>query len=277
MKITQIRSKRGLLSLETPAVMGIINCTPDSFFEGSRLVEDAVLQKAQQMLDEGAEVLDLGGMSTRPGAEAVSVQEEMDRVLPAIESLSKHFPHATLSIDTYRSEVARAALDAGAFWVNDISAGDLDPNMFPLIAERNCPYILMHMQGIPVSMQKDPHYRAVTADVMGYLFNKLQELRKLGITDLVVDPGFGFGKALHHNYQLLRNLETFQQLNVPVLVGISRKSMINKVLGTWPEDALNGTSILNAFALERGAQILRVHDVKEAKQAVQLYMALTDS
>jgi dihydropteroate synthase len=277
MKITQIRSKRGLLSLETPAVMGIINCTPDSFFEGSRLVEDAVLQKAQQMLDEGAEVLDLGGMSTRPGAEAVSVQEEMDRVLPAIESLSKHFPHATLSIDTYRSEVARAALDAGAFWVNDISAGDLDPNMFPLIAERNCPYILMHMQGIPVSMQKDPHYRAVTADVMGYLFNKLQELRKLGVTDLVVDPGFGFGKALHHNYQLLRNLETFQQLNVPVLVGISRKSMINKVLGTWPEDALNGTSILNAFALERGAQILRVHDVKEAKQAVQLYMALTDS
>ncbi len=277
MKTTQIRSKRGLLSLETPAVMGIINCTPDSFFEGSRLVEDEVLQKAQQMLDEGAEVLDLGGMSTRPGAEAVSVQEEMDRVLPAIESLSKHFPHATLSIDTYRSEVARAALDAGAFWVNDISAGDLDPNMFPLIAERNCPYILMHMQGIPVSMQKDPHYRAVTADVMGYLFNKLQELRKLGVTDLVVDPGFGFGKALHHNYQLLRNLETFQQLNVPVLVGISRKSMINKVLGTWPEDALNGTSILNAFALERGAQILRVHDVKEAKQAVQLYMALTDS
>jgi dihydropteroate synthase len=277
MKTTQIRSKRGLLSLETPAVMGIINCTPDSFFEGSRLVEDAVLQKAQQMLDEGAEVLDLGGMSTRPGAEAVSVQEEMDRVLPAIESLSKHFPHATLSIDTYRSEVARAALDAGAFWVNDISAGDLDPNMFPLIAERNCPYILMHMQGIPVSMQKDPHYRAVTADVMGYLFNKLQELRKLGVADLVVDPGFGFGKALHHNYQLLRNLETFQQLNVPVLVGISRKSMINKVLGTWPEDALNGTSILNAFALERGAQILRVHDVKEAKQAVQLYMALTDS
>ncbi len=277
MKITQIRSKRGLLNLEIPAVMGIINCTPDSFFEGSRLVEDAVLQKAQQMLDEGAEVLDLGGMSTRPGAQAVSVQEEMDRVLPAIESLSKHFPHATLSIDTYRSEVARAALDAGAFWVNDISAGDLDPNMFPLIAERNCPYILMHMQGIPVSMQKDPHYRAVTADVMGYLFNKLQELRKLGVTDLVVDPGFGFGKALHHNYQLLGNLETFQQLNVPVLVGISRKSMINKVLGTWPEDALNGTSILNAFALERGAQILRVHDVKEAKQAVQLYMALTDS
>ncbi len=277
MKITQIRSKRGLLNLEIPAVMGIINCTPDSFFEGSRLVEDAVLQKAQQMLDEGAEVLDLGGMSTRPGAQAVSVQEEMDRVLPAIESLSKHFPHATLSIDTYRSEVARAALDAGAFWVNDISAGDLDPNMFPLIAERNCPYILMHMQGIPVSMQKDPHYRAVTADVMGYLFNKLQELRKLGVTDLVVDPGFGFGKALHHNYQLLGNLETFQQLNVPVLVGISRKSMINKVLGTWPEDALNGTSILNAFALERGAQILRVHDVKEAKQAVQLYMALNDS
>jgi len=277
MKTTTIRSKRGLLDLQTPAVMGILNCTPDSFFEGSRINEETLLETANRMLEDGAEVLDVGGMSTRPGAEAVSVQEEMDRVLPAIESLSKHFPHATLSIDTYRSEVARAALDAGAFWVNDISAGDLDPNMFPLIAERNCPYILMHMQGIPVSMQKDPHYRAVTADVMGYLFNKLQELRKLGVTDLVVDPGFGFGKALHHNYQLLRNLETFQQLNVPVLVGISRKSMINKVLGTWPEDALNGTSILNAFALERGAQILRVHDVKEAKQAVQLYMALTDS
>lgn len=277
MKTTTIRSKRGLLDLQTPAVMGILNCTPDSFFEGSRIQEETLLETANRMLEDGAEVLDVGGMSTRPGAEAVSVQEEMDRVLPAIELLAKQFPHATLSIDTYRSEVARAALDAGAFWVNDISAGELDPNMFSLVAERNCPYVLMHMQGIPVSMQKDPHYRAVTADVMAYLFNKLQELRKLGITDLVVDPGFGFGKALHHNYQMLRNLETFQQLNVPVLVGVSRKSMINKVLGTWPEDALNGTSILHAFALERGAQILRVHDVKEARQAVQLYLALTES
>lgn len=145
------------------------------------------------------------------------------------------------------------------------------------MAERNCPYVLMHMQGIPVNMQKDPSYQAVTADVMTYLFNKVQELRKLGVTDLVVDPGFGFGKALHHNYQLLRNLEALQTLNIPVLVGISRKSMINKVLGTWPEDALNGTSILHAFALERGAKILRVHDVKEARQAVQLFLALRES
>jgi len=277
MKTTTIRSKRGLLDLQTPAVMGILNCTPDSFFEGSRVNGEVLLETAHRMLEDGAEVLDVGGMSTRPGAEAVSVQEEMDRILPVIELLAQQFPHATISIDTYRSEVARAALDAGAFWVNDISAGDLDPGMFPLVAERNCPYVLMHMQGIPVNMQKDPSYKAVTADVMTYLFNKLQELRKLGVTDLVVDPGFGFGKALHHNYQLLRNLESFQSLQVPVLVGVSRKSMINKVLGTWPEEALNGTSILHAFALERGAQILRVHDVKEARQAVQLYMALTES
>ena len=277
MKTTSIRSKRGLLDFETPAVMGILNCTPDSFFEGSRVKEEVLLETANRMLEDGAEVLDVGGMSTRPGAEAVSVQEEMDRVLPALELLVQHFPHATISIDTYRSEVARAALDAGAFWVNDISAGDLDPLMFPLIAERNCPYVLMHMQGIPVNMQKDPSYQAVTADVMTYLFNKVQELRKLGVTDLVVDPGFGFGKALHHNYQLLRNLEALQSLNVPILVGVSRKSMINKVLGTWPEDALNGTSILHAFALERGANILRVHDVKEAKQAVQLFLALRES
>lgn len=277
MKTNSIRSKRGLLDLNSPAVMGILNCTPDSFFEGSRVKEEVLLETAHRMLEDGAEVLDVGGMSTRPGAEAVSVQEEMDRVLPALELLVQNFPHSTISIDTYRSEVARAALDAGAYWVNDISAGDLDPLMFPLIAERNCPYVLMHMQGIPVNMQKDPSYRAVTADVMSYLFNKVQELRKLGVTDLVVDPGFGFGKALHHNYQLLRNLEALQSLNVPVLVGVSRKSMINKVLGTWPEDALNGTSILHAFALERGAKILRVHDVKEAKQAVQLFLALQES
>jgi len=277
MKTNSIRSKRGLLDLETPAVMGILNCTPDSFFEGSRVKEEVLLETAHRMLEDGAEVLDVGGMSTRPGAEAVSVQEELDRVLPALELLVQNFPHSTISIDTYRSEVARAALDAGAFWVNDISAGDLDPLMFPLIAERNCPYVLMHMQGIPVNMQKDPSYQAVTADVMTYLFNKVQELRKLGVTDLVVDPGFGFGKALHHNYQLLRNLEALQTLSIPVLVGISRKSMINKVLGTWPEDALNGTSILHAFALERGAKILRVHDVKEARQAVQLFLALRES
>jgi dihydropteroate synthase len=277
MKTTTIRSKRGLIDLETPAVMGILNLTPDSFFQGSRVKEEMLLETAHRMLEDGAEVLDVGGMSTRPGAEAVSVQEEMDRILPVIERLAQQFPHATISIDTYRSEVARAALDAGAFWVNDISAGYLDPGMFSLVAERNCPYILMHMQGIPINMQKDPSYKAVTADVMTYLFNKVQELRKLGVTDLVVDPGFGFGKALHHNYQLLRNLEALQSLDVPVLVGVSRKSMINKVLGTWPEDALNGTSILHAFALERGAKILRVHDVKEARQAVQLFLALRES
>lgn len=272
-----IRVKNGLLSLEEPAIMAIINTTPDSFFEGSRMVPQMLVDQAGTMLEQGAAILDVGGMSTRPGAAEVSVSEELDRVIPAIESLVSAFPNATISIDTYRSKVAKAAVQSGAFWVNDISAGDLDDEMLSFISEANVPYILMHMQGIPVNMQKDPHYQAVTADVLAYLYNKVTLLRKKGVTNIIIDPGFGFGKALHHNYQLLRNLETFQSLGLPVLVGVSRKSMINKVLGTWPEQALNGTTALHAFALDRGANILRVHDVQPAKEAIMLFRAMKES
>ncbi|MBK6903859.1 MAG: dihydropteroate synthase, partial [Saprospirales bacterium] len=258
-----------LLDLTTPQVMGILNLTPDSFFPGSRMQgTDALLEKAEQMLSEGASILDLGGMSSRPGAEMISEEEELRRVVPAIEALVRRFPDALLSVDTVRSRVARESVQAGAAMINDISAGRLDPAMYETVASLRVPYVLMHMKGMPDTMQKDPVYEDVLIEVMDFLIAELGKLRDLGIHDVILDPGFGFGKTVAHNYELLKNLSTFQILERPLLVGISRKSMITRVLGVSPAEALNGTTALHMVALQEGAKILRVHDVKEAVEVV---------
>lgn len=260
-----------LIDLSTPAVMGILNVTPDSFFDGGRYNEASQLvERAAQHLTEGASILDIGAVSTRPKAAEVSEAEEMERLLPAIRLLHSTYPSAILSADTHRSSVARAAIEAGAAMINDISGGQLDEHMFTTIAELQVPYILMHMQGTPQTMQDAPHYADVTEEVLAFFIERVDALHRLGVHDVIIDPGFGFGKTVEHNYQLLRDLERFRILGVPILCGFSRKSMINKVLGTSPQEALNGTTVLNTAALERGADMLRVHDVKEAAEAVKI-------
>jgi dihydropteroate synthase len=255
--------------------MAILNTTPDSFHVGSRVTqENQVLQLAEKHLSEGADILDVGGMSSRPGATLISVQEELDRVIPAIQAIHQNWPEATISIDTWRAEVARQAVAAGASIVNDISAGALDTDLFQTVADLKVPYCLMHMQGTPQNMQQNPHYRDVTATVYQFFEEKLNQLRTLGMQEVWIDPGFGFGKTIEQNYQLLRELPHFTQLGCPLMVGISRKSMIYKLLGTSAEDALNGTTALHTAALERGAQILRVHDVAAAREVVRLMAAL---
>lgn len=270
-----IRIGHRLLSLETPLVMGILNITPDSFHDGGKFDGlDAALKQAEKMLLEGATIIDIGGQSTRPGAEIVSEDEELVRVLPIIEGIRKSFPEAILSIDTFNANVATKAVAAGANIVNDISAGDEDPQMFEAISKLKVPYILIHKQGTPKTMQQNPCYENVLVEVFDYLTRKTTELRRLGVADLIIDPGFGFGKTVEHNYTLLAHLKEFKLLDFPILVGVSRKSMINKVLGISSEDALNGTIILNTMALMNGASILRVHDVKEAVEAVALFNRL---
>ncbi len=260
-----------LISLDEPRIMGILNLTPDSFYDGGKLNdENSILQQAEKMLKEGATFLDVGGYSTRPGADAVSVDEEKKRVIPALEKLSQTFPEAFFSIDTYRAEVAREAIQAGAHIINDISAGDDDAEMFATVAQLQVPYIMMHKKGSPKDMQLDPQYDDVVKEVIQYLSFRLEKLHLLGVHDVIIDPGFGFGKTLEHNYQLLKNLNLLRMLGVPVLAGVSRKSMINKILHTKPENALNGTTVANTLALLQGASILRVHDVKEAQQAVKI-------
>ncbi|RYD74550.1 MAG: dihydropteroate synthase [Sphingobacteriales bacterium] len=260
-----------LVSLDEPKIMGILNLTPDSFYDGGKLAdENAVLKQAEKMLKEGATFLDIGGYSTRPGADEVSIEEEKKRVIPAMEILVKNFPEAFFSIDTYSSEVAREAIAAGAHIINDVSAGDDDSEMFQTVTELQVPYIIMHKNGSPKTMQIDPQYEDVVKEVIQYLSFKLEKLNKLGVHDVIVDPGFGFGKNLEHNYQLLKNLNLFRMLGVPVLAGVSRKRMINQVLKTKPENALNGTTVANTLALLQGASILRVHDVKEAREAVKI-------
>jgi dihydropteroate synthase len=250
--------------------MGILNATPDSFHADSRVDVNEALRRAERMLEEGAAILDIGGMSTRPGSTAIAEEEELRRVLPVIGALHRRFPEAVLSIDTYRSEVARQAVHAGAGLVNDISAGLLDEAMLPTVAALHVPYIAMHMQGTPATMQAAPHYADVAAEVTRFLSERIHACRAAGIADVILDPGFGFGKTTGHNYTLLRELSRILALGAPVLVGLSRKRMINEVLGTTPEEALNGTTVLNTMALMHGASILRVHDVKEAVQAVKL-------
>jgi dihydropteroate synthase len=233
-----------------------------------------MLRQAEQMLEEGAAILDLGGMSTRPGAEAVEEEEELRRVVPAVAAILQRFPQAILSVDTVRARVAREAAAAGASIINDISAGRLDEGMYETVAELGLPYVLMHMQGTPKDMQQQPHYEEVVREVLDFLIAEAGKLRALGVKDIILDPGFGFGKTVGHNYQLLRHLHVFQLLDYPVLAGLSRKSMICKVLGVKPAEALHGTVALNMVALQQGARILRVHDVLPAVQAVRLWEEL---
>lgn len=255
--------------------MGILNVTPDSFFPGSRFSGvDAILEKAEQMLEEGATFLDIGGMSTRPGAEPVSAEEELRRVLPAVEALCARFPEALVSIDTVWASVARAAVNAGACMVNDISAGRMDPDMYGTVAALRTPYVLMHMQGNPQNMQQNPQYDDVLTVVMDFLIEELGKLRALGVHDVILDPGFGFGKTLAHNYALLKQLASFKILEAPLLVGLSRKSLITRLLDVPPDRALNGTTALHLVALQQGAHILRVHDVREAAEVVKIFNQL---
>lgn len=269
-----MRVKDRLVPFRTPLVMGILNATPDSFHAASRVEVDGALRLAERMLGEGAMILDIGGASSRPGSSTVPEAEELRRVLPVIEAVHRRFPEAWLSIDTYRSSVARAAVGAGAGMVNDIGAGLLDDAMLPAVATLDVPYIAMHMQGTPVMMQQAPQYTDVAAEVTRYLSERLSACHAAGIADVIVDPGFGFGKTTKHNYYLLRELPQIVALGAPVLVGLSRKRMINEVLGIGPQDALNGTTVLNTAALLQQASILRVHDVKEAVECVQLVSAM---
>ncbi|NDG53026.1 MAG: dihydropteroate synthase [Flavobacteriia bacterium] len=266
-----INCKGQLISFEQPKVMGILNLTPDSFFDGGKLKTDKeLLSQASKFLKDGATFLDIGGVSTKPGAAEVNEQEELNRVIPAIEKILKEFPEALVSIDTFRASVAKSAVNCGASLINDISGGDFDELMFETVRELQVPYILMHIEGTPQTMQQNPTYKDVVGDVIFKLSQKVEKLRYLGVNDIIIDPGFGFGKTVEHNYQLLKNLLEFQLLNAPVLVGVSRKSMINKVLHTKPETALNGTTALNTLAIINGASILRVHDVKEASEVVKI-------
>ena len=264
-----------LLDLSTPQVMGILNVTPDSFYSGSRVlqVEDACM-KAERMISEGASILDLGGHSTRPGADAVSEEEELKRVLPVVELIQKHFPNAIISIDTFRSTVARQAVAAGAHIVNDIAGGNLDSLMFETVAALNVPYILMHSRGTPQTMKELNQYDNLVTDVLRELQAKIYQLQQLGVRDIVADMGFGFAKNADQNYVLLNELKAFQVLNVPLLIGVSRKSMIWRKLNITADQSLNGTTVLNTIALMNGANILRVHDVKEAVEAVKLVQLL---
>jgi dihydropteroate synthase len=273
-KIT-LNCKGRLLVLDKPVVMGIINITPDSFFAGSRKTAlDEVQRVAEKMLTDGATILDIGGYSTRPGAIAVPVEEELKRVLPVIEIIHKTFPEAFLSIDTFRAQVAKQAIEAGAQLVNDISAGDDDVEMLDLVSKSGVPYIIMHKRGNPQTMQKQTQYDDVVLEVMNYFTRKVAVLSAAGIHDVVIDPGFGFAKQKEHNYALLNALGDFQLFGTPVMAGLSRKQMIRAVTGTDIEHALNGTTALHTIALIKGADILRVHDVKEAVECIKLVNAV---
>ncbi len=276
-KKTTLNAGGKLIDLSTPQVMGIINLTPDSFFEGSRqpAVNDA-LKQAEKMLSEGATFLDLGAYSTRPGADDISVQEEMDRLLPVVEAIVKNLPHAFLSIDTFRATVAEAAINAGAHIINDISGGQLDEQMFATVAKLKVPYILMHMKGNPKTMTELAVYDDVFNEVLDYFTRRIHQLKQLGVGDIIIDPGFGFAKKPEHGFELLRRLGEFNQLGLPLLAGVSRKKMIYGTLGITADEALNGTTVLNTIALTKGASILRVHDVKEAVQVVMLFNAMID-
>ncbi|HSI91604.1 MAG TPA: dihydropteroate synthase [Adhaeribacter sp.] len=259
-----------------PVVMGILNVTPDSFFAGSRTFsEKTVLQRAEKLLSEGAAILDIGGYSSRPGATDIPAAEEKNRIVPAIKSIVQEFPDAIISADTFRADVAEAAVGAGAAIINDISGGTLDGKMFATTAALQVPYILMHMRGTPQTMQQLTQYQALLPEMLAYFAGKVAALRALGVNDIIIDPGFGFAKTVEQNYQVLQNLEAFRMLALPLLAGMSRKSMTYKTLGIAPEEALNGTTALNMLALTKGAKLLRVHDVKEAVQTIKLFIKTT--
>lgn len=270
-----INCKGKLINLDNPKVMGVVNLTPDSFYEGSRHSEaDAVLFQVEKMLTQGADFIDMGAYSSRPNAVDISVEEELSRLLPILEKVIAKFPETLVSVDTFRSKVAKEAIENGAAIINDISAGKLDETMLQVVAKYQVPYIMMHMKGTPQTMQQLCSYDDLLNDINFYFSERIQVARELGINDVIIDLGFGFAKTLEQNYQLLQNLDLFTQHEVPILTGVSRKSMIYKLLGTSPKEALNGTSVLNTVALLKGTSILRVHDVKEALEAVKLVKAL---
>ncbi|HEY6161450.1 MAG TPA: dihydropteroate synthase [Bacteroidia bacterium] len=259
------------LDLTTPRVMGILNVTPDSFFDGGKYISrEKIIVQVEKMLKDGASIIDVGGYSTRPGAGDVPVQEELGRLIPAIKTIREHFPSAIISADTFRGAVAREAVAAGAGMINDVSGGTLDEKMLDAVAELNVPYVLMHTRGSPQTMKEMTDYKDVFAEVMNYFVHRINLAISKGVTQLIIDPGFGFAKTTEQNYILLNRLSEFQKFGFPVLVGVSRKSMINKVLGTKAAEALNGTTVVNTIALMNGADILRVHDVREAMEAVKI-------
>ena len=272
-----INANGQLIDLGTPQVMGILNVTPDSFYSGSRKqTETEIAERVEQILAEGGQMIDIGAYSSRPNADDVSTKEEMERLRRGLRILREKAPDAIVSVDTFRADVAKMCLEEyGVQIINDISGGELDKEMFPTVARLGVPYVLMHMKGTPQTMQEAPHYDDLMKEVLLYFAEKIQKLRDLGQKDIILDPGFGFGKTLEHNYELLRHLEALQIFELPILVGVSRKSMIYKLLGTTAQEALNGTTVLNTICLMKGcANILRVHDVKECVEAVKIYKEL---
>ncbi len=266
-----INCKGKIINLSSPVVMGIINIASDSFYDGGKYKNRwEVLKQSEKLLYEGAAIIDLGAASTRPGAKLVSPVEEQKNILPVLESILKNFSSAIISVDTYNSSTASAVIENGAHIINDISAGSFDPKMFDTIAQYNVPYIMMHIKGTPETMQKNPFYHDVVEEITGYFSVRTEKLKQLGVRDIIIDPGFGFGKTVEHNYELLNKLDYFKIFELPLMVGLSRKSMINKVLNVQPDGALNGTTALNTIALTKGAHILRVHDAKPAVEAIKL-------
>lgn len=264
-----------LIDLTTPKVMGILNITPDSFYDGGENDSDQIIiDKVGKMLSDGATFIDIGAYSSKPNAAFVSEEEELHRIIPVIEMLVRIFPEILISADTFRSEVAKASIEAGASLINDIAAGNLDDKMLETVAKYNVPYIMMHMRGNPKTMQSLTHYDDIIKEMLFYFSERVSQARNLGINDIIIDPGFGFAKTREQNFEVMQQLELFQMLDLPILSGISRKSMIYKTLGTTPQESLNGTTVLNTVSLMKGAKILRVHDVKEAVEAVALFEAL---
>ncbi|WP_396147228.1 dihydropteroate synthase [Flavobacterium sp.] len=264
-----------LIDLTSPKVMGILNVTPNSFYDGGKhLEEKVILKQVEKMLSEGAAFIDVGGYSSKPNAEEVSEEQELQRILPVVQNIIKEFPNTVISIDTFRSKVAQAAVENGAAIINDISAGNLDANMMKTVAQLQVPYIMMHMKGTPQTMQSLAHYENIIKEMLFYFSEKIAQARSFGINDLILDPGFGFAKTVEQNFEVLNKLELFQITELPILAGLSRKSMIYKTLDTTAEFALNGTTSLNTISLLKGAKILRVHDVKEAVECVQLFNQL---
>lgn len=275
--ITTLNCNGRLMSLDKPVVMGVINVNDTSFYTASRAkTSEHLIAKASKMLHEGAAILDLGAMSSKPGAEIISLEDELNLIVPAVVAVRNNFPEAIISVDTLRSQVADEVIQSGATIINDISAGEYDSNMFKVVSSYKIPYIMMHMNGLPATMQINPSYEDVVMDVTRFFVRKIHQAKESGISDIVIDPGFGFGKTLEHNYQLMKKLEVFRIFDLPVLIGISRKSMVWKPLKSNADNALNGTTALHMYALQNGARILRVHDVKEAVECIKLHELLTE-
>lgn len=259
------------MTFDRPIIMGILNVTPDSFFDGGQNQDsEQIISKVQQLLNAGADIIDIGAYSSRPGATLITSEEELERALPAIRAIAETFPDAILSIDTFRADVAEACVHAGVHMINDVSGGTIDPKMFETVAKLQVPYVLMHMRGVPENMQQLTQYQDIVTDVATYFGEKIATLRKLGVKDIILDPGYGFAKTVEQNYELLHRVDELHYFGLPILGGISRKSMIYKKLDLTPQEALNGTTVLNTMLLSKGVQLLRVHDVKEAKQIVDL-------